>query len=208
MSQAHSLLPFGPGQTFNDLDTDGTTVTMPWLEGHEFEVEDYEAPSGSGSVARRTGWVRRYRVVRNSAGIALSAKYLVQFSTTAGHYGKRVVGYNETLARKAYPIDDRLSTTVTSLHLFLIGVGGPFLCITHPVGDGTNVISVGDKLVAESAAASTVATTAGRVVPQVLTGATALLANQIQNYVGHALSAKTTANTNADILVLIEHRIP
>ncbi len=69
-------------------------------------------------------------------------------------------------------------------------------------------VNVGDKVVGESAAASTFSTTAGRVVPQTLTGATALLGDQVQNYVGHALTAMTTTQTNAEVLVIIEHRWP
>ena len=66
--------------------------------------------------------------------------------------------------------------------------------------DETNVIDELEWLVAETAAAST-GTTAGRVIPQDLTGATAVLGGQILNRIGRALSAKTTANTDADLLV-------
>lgn len=214
MSQQASLVPFGPGQTFDDLetDTDLTTAALASLEGHEFEVEDYEAVSGATPVARRTGFVRRYRVVRNVSGVSLVAgstsPLLVEFATTAGNYGRRIIGYNATLARKCYPIDDRLTATVTNNYLFLICVGGPHLCQTHPVGDGTNVIAVGEKIVGETAAASTFSTTAGRIVPITLSGATTALASQIMGYVGHALTARTTANTNTNTLVLIEHRWP
>jgi len=69
-------------------------------------------------------------------------------------------------------------------------------------GGADNVFNVNDVIVALTAATSQ-ATTAGRVAPQVLTGATALLGNQVQNRLGRAMSAKTTANTNNSLLVNI-----
>lgn len=73
---------------------------------------------------------------------------------------------------------------------------------TSLAADATNLLPVGTILVALTAATSG-STTSGRPAPQDLTGATALLGNQIQNQIGTALSAKTTANTNADVLTLV-----
>jgi hypothetical protein len=77
---------------------------------------------------------------------------------------------------------------------------GPAVILTDLAGADNNVLNVGTVVVALTGATSG-ATTAGRVAPQDLTGATALLADQIQNRIGYALTAKTTANTNADVLV-------
>jgi hypothetical protein len=83
--------------------------------------------------------------------------------------------------------------------LFYIVVRGPATVITS-LSDMSADVVVGDRLVAITAVTSG-ATTSGRVQP--LPGATSstALANEILNTVGYALSAKTTANTNADLLV-------
>ena len=74
--------------------------------------------------------------------------------------------------------------------------------ILTSVADMSADVAAGGWVVALTAATSG-ATTAGRVAPQVLTGATAALAAMVQNRIGRALTAKTTANTNADMLVLV-----
>ena len=62
------------------------------------------------------------------------------------------------------------------------------------------LLAVGDRLHAMTAV-TTSATTAGRVMPAVLSGATSVLVAQMDNLIGKAMSAKTTANTNQDVLV-------
>lgn len=196
--------PFPIGSVLNDLDDDGSTYLRPELEGMIVQVEDHgPAPTGQNPMARYQGGHRLYMVVRNVSGVALLPKLLVQFQASAGFYGKRVIGYTSTLAGRGYPVDDRLPSTGAANHrLFYICIQGYHLCKVAMQGVDA-VISVGDRLVADTAAASTHSTTAGRVLSQVLTGATAPLANQVQNQIGNAETAKTTNNTDTDILVWI-----
>lgn len=170
-----------------------------YLEGREFYFED-NSPL-SGMAASRTGRLIKCRLVRNVAGFALLPKRLVTFSATAGKYGARVDGYCDTTAEHAYPVDEYLPAAgVPDQCLFYIVVEGPAVVLTDLAGGANNLIALGGNVVGLTGATSG-ATTSGRVAPIDLTGATALLANQIMNRVGRALTARTTGNTNADILV-------
>ena len=98
-------------------------------------------------------------------------------------------------------MDEFLPTAgVPANDLFWIVVEGPTNILSDLAGADNNVVNIGGILVALTAATSQ-CTTAGRVMPQDITGATSVLANAVQNRIGRALSARTTANTNADILV-------
>lgn len=170
-----------------------------YLEGREFWMEDVSPLSGV--AVSRTGRLCKVRLVRNISGINLLPKRLVTFSATAGKYGARVDGYVDTTAEHCYPVDEYLPAAgVPDQSLFYIVVEGPALVLTDLAGGANNLIALGGNVVGLTAATSG-ATTAGRLAPIDLTGATALLANQIMNRVGRALTARTTANTNADILV-------
>ncbi len=91
-------------------------------------------------------------------------------------------------------------------NMFYICIKGPAVVMTSPTADATNLIAVNDFLVAMTAATSG-ATTSGRPFPW--TGGTftatqstdGTLFNVMQNSIGYALSAKTTGQTNADVLV-------
>lgn len=200
---AHQIdeLPFPIGSTYGaTASTDGER-----LEGREYLVEDLDY---SLSVPKQRAYSngiqwKRVRVVRNSSGISLLPRYLVQFSSTK--YGKQVTGYTNTTAGEGYPVDEFLPTTgVANNDLFYIVVEGPAECYTSAAASAEDVFSALSVLVALTAAASTFSTTAGRVTPQDLTGATALLGAQLQNRIGVALSASTTANSNSAKLVYIK----
>jgi hypothetical protein len=195
--------PFQRGTTWNDGRTiDSSNLGGPQLEGTEWEFEDIDY-SSVGAKAQRTNRKVRCRIVRNASGIALLPKRVVRFKNTAGNDRVgQVDGYTTTTAADfAGVVDEWLpSAGVPANDLFYIVIEGPTRTLTDIAGDADNVFSVGDVVVALTAATSQ-ATTAGRVGPQDLTGATALLANQVQNRIGTALSAKTTANTNADLLI-------
>lgn len=182
------------GQTI-DSNAYGATVN---LEGKEFIFEDVDQ-SSTGAKALRSGKKVRCRIVRNVSAGALLPKRLVSFQASA--YGKRVDGYADTTAEECYPVDEFLPAAgVPQYDLFYIVVEGPAMVLTDLAGADNNVINQGGVVVGLTGATSG-ATTAGRVAPQDLTGATALLAKQIQNRIGVALSSKTTANTNADLLI-------
>lgn len=189
-------LPFDRGQTAQTGLTTIDATVLNNLEGSEFDCQDVDPNTG----IVRTGRPIRLRCVRNKSGGALLPKRLVQFSTTAGEYGSWVTGYATVTADVAYPIDEYLpSTGVADNDLFYIVVSGPALVLTPLDAGSDNVINVGDVLNSLTAATSG-ATTAGRVASADFTGATTPLAKQIKNRIGYALTAKTTANANADLL--------
>ena len=192
--------PFPRGGTM------GVTVTADqahW-EGREFwfENKDYSTTSPVDRAAGGAGTLVKVRIVRNSSGIALLPKRLARFKLA--NYGMQVDGYTTTTAEEGYPIDEFLPAAgVADKDLFYIVVEGPATCLTDLAASSANVFSAGSVLVALTAATSQ-CTTAGRVSINDLTGATQLLALQVQNRVGAAMSAKTTANTNADALVHVK----
>lgn len=196
-------LPFSIGETFYNGGTiDSNNLGGVDLEGKEYIVEDVNPNTG----VVRTGQYRRVRIVRNVSGVALLPKMLVRFDTAAGKVGARVIGYARTTAAEGYPVDEYLPTAgVPNNDLFYIVIEGPATVLTSKAASAVNVIGVNAWVVAATAAASTHSTTAGRVEVQDLTGATALLADQVQNRVGRALTAKTTANTDADLLLTVGH---
>lgn len=169
------------------------------IEGSSAAFADDDTTS-SGPSTRNSGRLTHCILVRNSSGISLEPKRVVKWAS--GQRGKRVDGYgNATAENVAGVVDDRLPAAgVASNDLFWLMVKGPALVKTALEANANNVISDNGVLVALTAATSQ-ATTSGRVVGQTLTGATQNLANQIQNRIGRAMSAKTTANTNADVLV-------
>lgn len=171
--------------------------------GREYEFEDinYDTPL----QGRRTNHIVRRRLVKNSSGIALLPGYLVVFK--AGTNRTEVDGYARLTAADAVVVDEWLPAAgVPNGYYFWVTVHGPTVCITPAAADANNLIPEDTILVALTAAASTHSTTAGRVAPQDLTGATAVLGGQLNGALGRALSAKTTSNTNAEILMFFSKR--
>jgi hypothetical protein len=198
--------PFGRGECYWDTSYTPSATEIAdskYLEGKEWLFEDLDY-SQRGARPVRTGKYVRCRCVRNTSAGNLIPKKLVTFevdATTGIELLGRVDGYARTTAVRAYPVDEFLpSAGVQANNLFWVVMEGPAVILTDLAGADNNVLNVGTVVVALTGATSG-ATTAGRVAPQDLTGATALLADQIQNRIGYALTAKTTANTNADVLV-------
>jgi hypothetical protein len=197
--------PFQRGETFyngspiNAADLGGTQH-----EGKEWVFEDLDL-SVRGAKPARTNRQVTCRCVRNVSGGPLLPKRQGVYQKVGVNYGARVDGYvSVTAERSAGVVDEWLPAAgVPNNDLFWLVVKGPSRVLTDPAGAATNVFNVGDLIVALTAATSQ-ATTAGRVAPQDLTGATALLGNQIQNRIGRCLTAMTTANTAADMLVEVQ----
>lgn len=199
-------LPFPRGQTFyqnaaagpNLTDTSGLT-----LEGTVWVVGDADSlPIGPGTPqpAYNQGqiWLA---VVRNTSGIALQAKRLVKFQAT--FFRRRVDGYAFTTTQPCFPVDDQYgSQTIANNDLFYIVVKGPCLVQTSLNGDATNVLNEGD-IVVNTTAASSQATSAGRIALRDFSAATTLQLQGIFDSVGRAMTARTTANTATDTLVRV-----
>lgn len=199
--------PFLRGQTYyNGLPINANDLGGTNYEGKEYEFEDldYSVP---GSKPSRTNRLVRCRIVRNVSGMTLYPGQLVRFKKSAGvPITGQVDGLTSVTAEDfAGVVDEWLSPNgVPNNDLFFIVVAGPTAVLT-PMEGANSVFNVGDVVVAHTAVTSG-ATTAGRVVKQDLSGATANLANQIQNRVGVAMSAATTGNTNSPLLVNVYRR--
>lgn len=193
--------PFGRGEY------EETSGVFDYLVGKEYVFEDLDYSAAStnvGAKPARSGKSVTVRLVKNNSGGVLLPKRLVQFSTTAGpdQNGAVVTGYTTTTAARGFPVDEFVpSGGVPNGAYFYVVVRGPAKVLTDIAAVEGNVIAVGDPVVALTAATSG-ATTAGRVSIQSITGTTATaLINQIQNLVGRALTASTTGYTNSDLLV-------
>jgi hypothetical protein len=188
----------GPNRT-----PDSTATQSKGIEGivKVFKDVDYSVSGGVNQLRSVNDVTCIF--VRNSSGVALLPKRLVTWKS--GQRGKQVDGYARLdWTDVAGVVDEWLPTAgVAANDYFWLVVKGPTLCTTAASGDALNVIGVDDNLVSLTAAASTHSTTSGRVQSFVVGGTTNITAaySQILNTIGKAMSAKTTANTNADVLV-------
>jgi len=182
------------------------------VEGTFHDFKDFVAPtSGNGMRTRRSNrWVTCV-LVRNMSGGALLPGYVVTWKS--GYRGLQVDGYARTTGQAAAGVVDEFlpAAGVPDKDLFWLVVKGPVLMKTALEGNANNVISLDDRLYALTAVTSG-ATTAGRVATWALTATSTgttdgTLTQNILNAFGRALSAKTTANTNADILVDCDFRL-
>lgn len=188
----HENLPFKRGDTYEITNsTDG-----PYLLGQEFIVEDINP---SDPIKKRSNRLVHLRCVRNSSGIALLPKRIARYKTGTNH--TEVDGYTATTAQYFAGIVDEFlpAAGVPANDIFFITVKGPSLCLM-PLSNLSADVAQDDILVSITAATSQ-ATTAGRVGAVDLTGATALLGNQVINRIGRALSTALTNATNTDLLV-------
>jgi len=173
------------------------------IEGHPMAFAD-DYPDGPGVRIKRSDDVVEAILVRNTSGAALLPGRLVRWKS--GSRRREVDGYtNATAGEVAGVVDDQLpSTGVANNDLFWLIVKGHALIKTPLAGDGGNVFSAGDIVVALTAITSG-ATTAGR--PAVLaTAATTNTAAAIVNRFARVVSAMTTAQTNANMLAYLDVR--
>jgi hypothetical protein len=132
-------------------------------------------------------------------------------------YGSEVDGYTTgdgvaPAQDRGYPVDEFLPAAgVPNNDLFYIVVEGPAKCKT-PLNPFNANINIGDKVVAASTAAATTGSTAGRVEAVSYINNTAPTATtqrqnvrQEVNFIGYAMSAATTGQTDTDILVDVGH---
>ncbi len=192
--------PFARGTTWYDGITPvSTDLGGSEILGKEWVFEDIDP---ANATTFRSGAFIRCRAVRNTSGITLGSKRLVTFSTVAGEYGINVDGYVTVTAAGCYPIDEYLTGNCVDDDICWIVMEGPAVATVGQTAGATTNFAVGDWLVSQTAATSQAAT-AGRAEQEVLTGTTAPLAIQIQNRIGRALTARTTANTGADVLIWV-----
>lgn len=172
------------------------------IEGHQMKFQD-DYSSGTGVRVKRSDEYTHAVLVRNVSGIALTPGRTVSWKS--GFRGRRVDGYTTTTAAEvAGVVDDQLPAAgVANNDLFWLLIKGPALLKTPLAGGAGNVFAEGNVLVALTAATSG-ATTAGRPGVLDLTVATNTAA-AIVNRFARVMSAMTTAQTNANMLVRLEN---
>jgi hypothetical protein len=223
-------LPFPIGTTYFDGQTaDTTTFTATNLEGKEYYVEDlFYVPSPfSATKTLRTAYLKRVRIVRNVATVGLEGGYLVepQQSGTDGRYylgrvnGYSTVGNTGATNNPSYGLDEFLPAAGVAVNdLAYVTIEGPFLgnlslTAGEVLGTGNSIaaatpVSVGDLLIAATAAASTFATTqvstmtCGRLAGLSLGTTGTTLGLNIIARLGRALSAVTTNQTTGVPLLM------
>lgn len=184
--------PFSLGQTLGvSSATDGTG----WV-GAVKQFPDVDPATGT----IRSNRVKTCVAVRNSAAAALLPKRVVRFRLTAGTaVFAEVDGYAaETNEERVGVVDEHLPASGVAVNdVFWVTVAGPTEVAVALSG---TAVAVGDRLSCVTAATSG-ATTAGRVGPSPLSASTAGANNNGIGVIGRACSAGATTGTN--VLALI-----
>lgn len=203
------------GETWYEGETpDTNNLKAVELEGQIKVFEDVNWGSSENVKPWRSGRKVVCRLTRNMSGITILGKRLVTVDPTTG----RINGYADSLAENCYPVDEFLPAA-GCVHgdLCWIVISGPAMCLTPMTGAEfqSAAIAAGDILfgLTTSSASTQAGTThaAGRVAGFSVVAATTTaqfttLLNQATNWVGHAMSARTSGETNAAILVDVNRR--
>lgn len=183
-------------QTINTADY-GASVS---LEGITCVFKDEAPPSSYGVRTQRSQAEVHAELVRNVSGIALLPSRVAVYSS--GYRHKRVDGYvtvENTVG--AGVVDDHLPAAgVPNGDLFWLIKRGPVLVRNDIAAAASAHIDANAKIVALTAATSQ-ATTAGRIAAYAVTTNVTFGVSGAMNYFGHAISGVTSANTNTTVLV-------
>lgn len=208
--------PMMLGQTLRGTDDGTTTGNLINSErlGQIFMLPRQTLTGGpTGQKSRSTGMPVFAVLLRNTSGAALLPSLLAQVSRTAGYKMlQECDGYSTTLAnQRIVLVDDQLpSAGVADKDIFWGIIGGPALVTTSMNGtDQNGDIAVNAPLVAATGS-TTGATTSGRVSNITLPGQTGATnsVTMMLGYLGTALSARTTGETNALLLAnMALHRL-
>lgn len=199
---ATQTLLFPRGTTY--LETADSTTAQALL-GTTYTCGDYD-PAAT-SKTKRLGITNVLMVVRNSSGVALLPKMAVQWKT--GKAYQEVIGYTtnagvDGTGTFAGVVDEFLPSTGAAANaIFYLLVDGATLMKTSATAGIESSIAEWAYLHTVTAAASTHSTTAGRVMAMTnnFVGLSeAKIGNLAVNTFIMALSARTTAQTNTDIL--------
>jgi hypothetical protein len=197
---------------YNGGTIDANNLQGANILGQEKAFEDVDY-SQYGIKPVRTNQLVYVRAVRNLSGQTLYAKELVQLAAD----GQSITGRAVNDSQHAYPIDEFVPATgVPTNDICYVVVEGPAMMITAFTGAEFNGdITAGNRLhsVTTTAGSTQAGTTSegGRVANFTTVAATTVaqfnsLIAFTANWVGTAISAKTTANTNANILVDVRRR--
>lgn len=210
MSRSNVATP-GRGETlYNGVTPDVNNLLYAEREGEEKVFEDVNWGASGVKTARSARHVR-CRLVRNLSGITLLGKRLVQINAQT----HRITGYSKLSGQPCYPLDEFLPASgVPNGDLCWIVISGPAVVLTPFAGAdfGGADFAVGDILQSGTVAAASTATasntTPGRpavfaVAAATTAGQFTALINYLQNGKFEALSARTTGETHADLLVKV-----
>lgn len=187
------------GMTINASDPAGL-VGVNW-EGKEFVFEP-DGPYQPAGSSDPNGRQIRVKVVRNRSAVNLKPGRLVHYDES-GTYNLEtgVDGYCYQLAdRPAGIVDEYLPAAgVPPNDLFYIVIDGPSKVTNQHAAPIT--AAVGNRLVPAATGTGRTDDLAGRVALQDLTGATATLGNNIQNVLGFAAIANSTADAQFSAVI-------
>lgn len=174
------------------------------MAGYEWNVEDLDYSSTSGALPQLSGNMVTIRLVKNSSGIALLPGRLGRFK--AGTNYTEIDGYGFTTGDKPVAgIDEYLPAAgVPNGDYFFVVTKGPFAALTDLAAGANNLLPEEIPVVALTAASSQ-ATTAGRIAPISTIAASTHLGSELLGVIGRNLSAKTTANTNVSIRIYMNN---
>lgn len=183
--------PWPRGSTYSNGGTiDSANLGGVNYEGKEWVVED---------TIYNTGQYVTIRAVRNSGTFALRPMRLVTFDTA--FVGQRVNGYSTVTYAPCMPLDELLPAAgLVANDIGYVIMEGPCAVLVPLDAGADNVFTVMDPLASITAATSG-ATTAGRIATANTAGATTSQRDSLLNVVGRAMSAATTAQTTAPLLM-------
>lgn len=199
------------GEALKGTDSEGTLINGDKL-GLVVEFKTFSQDvRRRGSPTRPSQGISIYAVLlRNTSGGVLLPKRMALLSATAGYKPlQEAINYASSRGeRNCVLVDPWLpSAGVAANDLFWGIVGGPAIVLTPIAGSAfAGDIAVGNHLVATTGT-TTGATTSGRLGNVTIANATdAQGAYDAMASVGRALSARTTGETNADLLVYFNNR--
>lgn len=208
-------MPFSRGNTYFGQQGGAAIPTLDDTSAANLVGRDYIHMDNTYNTGT---WVK-VRVLRNDSGISLQPSRLVKVGVAPTAYNLggsnvsglvgigSVTGYANVNAaagpEKGYVVDEMLTFNVPPYDLFYGVMKGPTLAFTSLTAADfadTNTIGIGDHLHV-AAAASSQATTAGRIAVASFAGATAVLAAQMANVVGRAMSSAQSTQTALKLLI-------
>jgi hypothetical protein len=168
-----------------------------YFEGSPDAATDGEAILGEEiEVRHSSGRMTTYRIVRNSAGIAVLPKRLAVLNAT----GTAITGYARLPSDRGVPIDSALPTAGCATNdICLVAVKGPAIALTD-LADYAADLAAGDWLTSQTAATSQ-ATTAGRIKLRTVSSSVTANMTETDGVFARAISTALTNDTNTDVLI-------
>lgn len=207
--------PFDRGQTYYgpDQTIDSNNYAGGQLLGKEWVFEDLNYGATSPVKPNRSGRDVRVRAVRNLTGVTVYAKDLVILADD----GQTAIGRVNNDSQYCFPVDEWLGTAgVRNGDIFYVVVEGPATVRTPMAGSGFNAdIAAGARLhsvtTSTGSTASGTTAAAGRcAVFNTVAATTIAQFNNViafsANWFATALTARTTGETNSDVLVQVRRR--